>query len=249
MQFRVFYIVNLPAGDMSGNHAHDHWELVYVHESGGHILCDGEKKTYKAGDLLIHSPGKKHICYSKAAGAHYCLGVAGLELAQLYDAVIPSPPEIRRLFYAMAEELSSGKPYYREIIGAQAMEAGWKLLRLVSGNIKQKDDNAATPANALKTILDRQWRAKTRLGELAGQFLMSEDYLRQLFKRNFGLSPVQYLINKRLDYAKDLLKNSDQSIKAIAFECGFDNEHYFSRLFHKAVGISPSQFRINKKEA
>jgi AraC-like DNA-binding protein len=146
------------------------------------------------------------------------------------------------LFAGIADELEGRRAYYREIIQSKATEVGWQLLR-ACGGLAVDLPKAGNGAGALKVLLDREWRSRKDLGEIGGQLLMSREYLRHLFKKEYGVSPVQYLIMKRMDHARSLLRSTDQSVKSIAYECGFGDEHYFSRLFRKAVGVSPSEFR------
>ena len=71
---------------------------------------------------------------------------------------------------------------------------------------------------------------------------VSEVYFRKLFLNSFGVSPKEYMIQKRMDYAKNLLKSGDFSISEIATLCGYAEPCHFSREFSKREGISPSQY-------
>ena len=71
---------------------------------------------------------------------------------------------------------------------------------------------------------------------------ISEVYFRKLFLNAFGVSPKEYVIQKRIDYAKILLKSGDFSISEIATLCGYTEPCHFSREFTKRVGIPPSQY-------
>ena len=71
---------------------------------------------------------------------------------------------------------------------------------------------------------------------------VSEVYFRKLFLNSFGVSPKEYMIQKRMDYAKNLLKSGDFSISEIATLCGYAEPCHFSREFSKRVGISPNQY-------
>lgn len=65
-----------------------------------------------------------------------------------------------------------------------------------------------------------------------------------------GVSPIQYLINKRIAHAKHLLSTSDMPIAKIATECGYDDPVYFSQVFKRITGYSPTEYRkINKKSS
>ena len=71
---------------------------------------------------------------------------------------------------------------------------------------------------------------------------VSEVYFRKLFLNSFGVSPKEYMIQKRMDYAKNLLKSGDFSISEIATLCGYTESCHFSREFSKREGISPNQY-------
>ena len=74
---------------------------------------------------------------------------------------------------------------------------------------------------------------------------ISPCYLRRLFVSNLGLSPKQYIINSRINYAKQLLPTHSFSISEIAEKCGFSSVYHFSRAFKESTGISPKKFSSN----
>ena len=71
---------------------------------------------------------------------------------------------------------------------------------------------------------------------------ISEVYFRKLFLNSFGVSPKEYLIQKRMEYAKTLLLSGDFSISKVAALCGYTEPCHFSREFTNRVGIPPSQY-------
>lgn len=73
----------------------------------------------------------------------------------------------------------------------------------------------------------------------------NSNYLKKLLKKEVGISPQQYVINLRINYAKKLLMNTtskDFSISHIAYACGYEDPLYFSRVFKKQTGLSPKSF-------
>jgi AraC-like DNA-binding protein len=82
--------------------------------------------------------------------------------------------------------------------------------------------------------------ARHDLAHAAG---VSDNYLSQIFHRELGLSPRNYLIRVRVHHAKELLSNTDDSITSIASRVGFEDPAYFSRVFHRLVGTSPQVYR------
>jgi len=73
---------------------------------------------------------------------------------------------------------------------------------------------------------------------------LSPARLRQLFKKETGLSPTQYLRRLRTKRAADLLQRSFLTIKEIAFHTGSGDVSHFVRDFKKHYGVTPSQFRV-----
>lgn len=74
---------------------------------------------------------------------------------------------------------------------------------------------------------------------------ISVSTLQRAFSKYFGISPKQYLIQLRMNRAKELLTKKDLSIKEISSACGFTDEKYFSRAFKKKYGYPPIQLKNN----
>ncbi|RUR85704.1 helix-turn-helix domain-containing protein [Chlorogloeopsis fritschii PCC 9212] len=81
------------------------------------------------------------------------------------------------------------------------------------------------------------------LSEIAHELGMSQYYFCRLFKRSTGMSPHQYLIQQRVERAKQLLKYPEQTITFVAMECGFANQSHFAKCFRQCTGMNPKQFR------
>ncbi len=84
---------------------------------------------------------------------------------------------------------------------------------------------------------------KITIGELSKAANMSESAFVRLFKSETGYSPMDYLINIRIEKAKKLLRESTMSITEISFLCGFGSTPHFSSCFTKHMGVSPSKFQ------
>lgn len=83
------------------------------------------------------------------------------------------------------------------------------------------------------------------LDEAIRQMPFHYDYIRKLFKKETGLSPLEYMTELRMRKAKTLLTAPcarNCSVAEIAYQCGFDDPLYFSRVFRKNYGICPSMF-------
>ncbi len=91
-------------------------------------------------------------------------------------------------------------------------------------------------------MLENYFREYT-LKELAKRVNLSCEYFSAIYKRIFGISPINELQMKRLEIARKLLVSSDSTIKEISEMCGYRDSNYFSRLFKKNTGYSPNNLR------
>jgi YesN/AraC family two-component response regulator len=91
--------------------------------------------------------------------------------------------------------------------------------------------------------LQQHYAAPLTRAQVAGAVGVSENYLSQIFRKELGLSPWEYLTRYRIQQAEQLLLGSDESITQIAVRTGFGDPGYFGRVFRKATGQSPSAFR------
>ncbi|MCI8389988.1 MAG: response regulator [Roseburia sp.] len=83
------------------------------------------------------------------------------------------------------------------------------------------------------------------LGEIV---YLSPGYLAATFKKVIGSSLGSYIIEKRMEKAKDLLAEGNLTVSEVAFAVGYDNFTYFSRLFKNKVGIMPKEYRKGRKK-
>jgi AraC family transcriptional regulator len=82
-----------------------------------------------------------------------------------------------------------------------------------------------------------------RIADLAGIVRCSSYRIKRVFKNNFGCTPHQYLIRRRVERAQRLLLMSDDPLTQIAAECGFVSQSHLSYLFHRIVGERPGRWR------
>jgi AraC-like DNA-binding protein len=88
---------------------------------------------------------------------------------------------------------------------------------------------------------------KVSLKELAAYVGLSEQHLIRSFRKESGITPIDYLKRYRLRRAKALLEAGDKSITEVALEVGFSDSSYFARVFRREVGVSPSAYRRGER--
>ena len=95
----------------------------------------------------------------------------------------------------------------------------------------------------MKALFDLDYQQNYTLDELEELFSISKYRLCREFHASFGSSPLQYLNEKRIDIAKDLLLTTDYRIHEIGSLVGIDNTNHFINLFKKKTGMTPLAFR------
>ena len=77
---------------------------------------------------------------------------------------------------------------------------------------------------------------------------MNQNYLSQYFKKHFGISFIDYVTNKKIEKAKELLVSTDDTCKAIGEMLGYGAQNTFIRVFKKAESMTPAEYRQRNKK-
>jgi AraC family transcriptional regulator len=104
------------------------------------------------------------------------------------------------------------------------------------------------PQHQLRQVLDYindHLDGDIKLADLAALLGMSQFHFSYLFKRSIGTSPYQYMLQQRIERAKQLLKQTERSIMDIALDCGFNSHSHLSKQFRQLTGITPKVYRAN----
>jgi AraC-like DNA-binding protein len=94
-----------------------------------------------------------------------------------------------------------------------------------------------------RAYLDSNYTSEVTIQYVSRKAALSPYHFIRLFRRVYKQTPHQYLIHRRIDRAKELLRSSDLSITEICLEVGFESLGSFSTRFYKTTGLSPSEYR------
>lgn len=109
---------------------------------------------------------------------------------------------------------------------------------------KYYQDLSQTMSDQIRDYIDEHYCSQLTLKDIAGQFHISASYLSTLFKKAYQISPNEYIMNKRIDKARDLLTAFPPvSIKQISSMIGYTDPFYFSRIFKSVTGQTPTDYR------
>lgn len=98
-----------------------------------------------------------------------------------------------------------------------------------------------------KRYIDRNFSTPIKVEEIAEHIGVDRKYLRNLFFRYVGVSTKDYLMNIRIERAKELLVNSDLSVSDVAMSVGYPDALAFSKIFKKHTELSPTEYRMGEE--
>ena len=131
-----------------------------------------------------------------------------------------------------------------EIEEAYLMQAAF--YQIIAEHFKKHTDNYSvdTKAEKVKEFINQNYQKGITVNNISKSFNFSRNYLFMLFKKEFNTSPQNYILNVRIERAKELLTDKEQlPINQIAFAVGYNDPLYFSRVFSKKTGLSPKEYR------
>ena len=116
----------------------------------------------------------------------------------------------------------------------------WKPLQIRGGL-------APYQLNQMKEYIQSHLDQPLSLEMLAAQINLSEYHFARMFKTSTGLSPHQYVMQQRIEFAAHQLKHTQLSMIDIAIRCGFHSASHFAQQFKARYGITPSAYRLKKQ--
>lgn len=238
----------------SHRHCHDFCEIMFVKEGEGSVIFDDGEVGFKKGDVVIYNPGTMHsekISEVPVATIVFIgisnLSITGLEpgcLCRGKYAVLPSESHYEALSFYLDQLISE-----KDQRTVQGIAVYKELLNIIIANILRLSEDATRAIESRKTYtevkkyLDENYTSIDSVDELCKNLYINKYYLTHLFSARYGVSPLQYVIRKRIALSEYLLVNSDRKVDEIALTCGYDDAAYFCRIFKKQEGVTPLQFR------
>lgn len=222
------------------------WVFETVVSGRGTVCIEDQTFRVGAGDSYILPARTNHFYYSdpedpfekiwfNLSGAlvdglvqayglegHWYLPDAGLE------------PEFRRFM-----ELLSREPSVAGILN-QGTDGFHRLIRSIAATLPAPQND---PASVLKKYIDEHIEQRFEIEELARLIYHSPSQTIRIFRKAYGKTPYDYILDKKLERACMLLSHTNLLIKEIAVQLQFSNEHYFSATFKKRIGKTPRQYR------
>jgi AraC family transcriptional regulator len=158
---------------------------------------------------------------------------------------------IRRLMTLLSEEVRAGGPSGKLYSDSLAHALAIRYLLLGERPNHQRADStvSALPSYALKRVLERiehSFQSEISLSSLAEEAGYSRGHFLKMFRTSMGMTPHRYLLERRIDHARSLLKRREITIIDVAANCGFSSQAHLTQVFRKHVGVTPGDYRRNQ---
>lgn len=161
---------------------------------------------------------------------------------------------IRKLLAATGVDNGSNRALLSEILVCSSdnyddLETGFaEMLQSENQvqNLREDEDESNTEAiiNKVAEYIDSNYKDRILVQGIAKKFGFNPSYLCTIYRKYKGISPNEYITEKRITKAKAMLKyNTELTVKQIAGEVGYEDAYYFSRVFRNVTGISPTEYR------
>ncbi|MDP4271986.1 MAG: AraC family transcriptional regulator [Bacteroidota bacterium] len=235
--------------------------LIYCLEGNGWIKTEGETQNISAHQFVIIPKGKAHAYGSDPDNPwtiywiHFDGEMAGFFAEGLDKPVRISPGsdsriELRlQLFEEMFATLRNGYSkdnLYYSLTEFYHFLGSLKFLRSYRESASEQETQRDVVDEAIH-FMRENIRKRLTLAEIARYVGFSASHLSALFQQKTGYSPLNYLIQLKIQEACHHLDFTDLKINQICMMIGFEDPFYFSRLFTKTMGISPTEYRKKKK--
>lgn len=231
----------------------DDYHLLFVKSGKGEYVLDGCRQELTRGILIFSSRGVKisssqdlddppyivpvrFDIYDNNAGEIVDLNIRPFWLSlSIYDIRFIEQLFDRLFKYYSPLETDGQESVCSSIIHQILMEVITQLRKPVI----HRDERIESVCFYLR----QNPSGRFSLDELAKSAGLSKKYFSRMFRKQVGVSPMEYQLKVRMNFAGFLLEDTGRTIKQIAFDTGYDDQYTFSRQFKKVFNVSPSIYR------
>jgi AraC-like DNA-binding protein len=225
--------------DTAHAHSHHHTQIVLPLSGRLALDVDNHQQTVEFGQACLISTSQAHTHLAKEDNR--CLILNSLPM---WDSQLQSSS----VFVKLSDQARAYLPFLSSLISDpnplktnQALNLLEHLLPIPQETIIKADTRLAKAKQRLDHCFQEPWS----LAELASEVHLSPSQLSVLFKRHLGMTPKQYLLQRRLQEAKMWLTSSKKNLDYIAHKVGISDASTLVRLFSKHYNTTPGKYRTN----
>lgn len=235
-------------------------ELLYIAGGSGHLRVGNDRYFVHKGNFVVCNAQTLHgqDPEQQVWVPTYCVAITGVQLPELpsgwlidsgRNPVVEMPADTEWL---AREWIQSLHVFFQESERDEALcqACMLALFHLVWRELRRREEpdgpylQRQTPIlRQIFSYLNAHYREKVFLTDVAQELNVSESHVSHTFRRATGMSPMQYVLYRRIGDAQSMLAETDEPIHDIETKLGFGSSCHLSATFRKYVGSSPSEYR------
>ena len=231
--------------------------IIYCTEGEGTLIVEGNKYTIRPYQGFFIPADTPHEYYTVGdlwdthwltlggKGVNEILSLFGFTKAQVYT--LSDVTRLNHLFKKIYSVMKSDKLYGNYYAGGFAYDFLVEFYRLANNKASEEQSGANPTILSAVNYITSHYTEEITLEQLSLTAGVTKQHLCKLFKKNFGMRPVEYITKFRIQQAKRLLCSTDDTIKEISFASGFKDCGYFCRVFKRYELMSPMDYRRSDK--
>lgn len=238
-------------------HSHPNLEILLIISGNGYIQTTNRKINIFQHDLIIINRNCKH-CEISDNLVFFAIGInkANIFLKEKF---------IKKIIYYSLDNTSYQKMFsLYQLIFMEGVSTQDGYLSIIDNALKSiitlikrhndliyntsTNDKESDLISNVKSIIQHNYHLNFKLDDISSSLSISKSKLCHQFKKEVGLSIIEYKLQYQLEEAKNLLISTDMNISEISSFVGFNGTSYFTEIFKQKFHLTPSEFRkINKK--
>lgn len=241
-------------------HSHDFIEIFYIVSGQGKFVINEKEYVIQAGCIIIIPSNVMHREYSLETDSLEYVFVAvksmktivlsnGINLEEFCKTFSPTintykyKNKIQEYFTDIISEVMNKVNGYELMYQSLILQLLVMIKRIIESDDMNNQIMDTKETEMVRKYIERNYSEHITLDDLANACFTSKYYMSHIFKKDLGVSPIKYLIIKRIEESKVLLRTTDLTIAEVSEKVGYENITYFIQTFKKVVGKSPKEFR------
>jgi AraC-like DNA-binding protein len=232
-------------------HSHSTWAIGVVNEGTAGIWHRGTNELVGPGGVIAVNPGAVHTGYplQKSGVSHSMLYLGDELVTEVLPGIADLPafpqttildPDLAARLRSTCRSLELGGPY---LAIETKLLSDLSCLFIRHARVSVREQTGSEPGHVVRIqeYLRANLRRNVALTELVQLTELSKAYLIRSFRRAVGIPPYEWLLQLRIEEARQRLQNGDR-ICDVAIELGFSDQSHFHRRFKRLTGITPSLY-------
>lgn len=253
-------------------HYHQEFELSFITEGSGRRIVGDSVESFYPGDLIFIGPRIPHVWLSDTPSPEqrsgrtlesvYLLfnqqilpeGLTGLPEFRFVNRAVQYSERGMRITGETLNEVSRIMLQLPYLSNLKRLMLFYEIMDIIGRSdsfsflasadyVKTRFSTTSKRIKHIHEFLMKNYREEVNLRQIAEVAHMAPASACRFFKSSTGLTIFEYLNKIKIEFARQLLLNTDMSVVDISYDCGFNNLSHFNKQFKKFNGSSPTQFR------